>query len=158
MHMMNTEELSTNWDNQGHIDAVRKLLKQFACELECRGIDHDRSKLEHPEVQVFARYISRLEDTTYGSEEYDQLLGEMKGALGHHYAGGRHHPEFHDEGVDGMTLVDLVEMLCDWIAATKRHKDGDILNSVEVNTERFGISDQLRRIFLNTIREYRQWA
>lgn len=157
MHMMNTEELSTNWDNQGHIDAVRKLLKRFASELDCRGIDHDRSKLEHPEVQVFARYISKLEESTYGGKEYNRLFGEMKEAIGHHHARNQHHPEFHDEGMDGMTLVDLVEMFCDWIAATKRHRDGDILRSVEVNAKRFGISDQLRRIFLNTIREYSQW-
>ena len=154
---MNDEELSTNWENQGHIDTVRKLLKRFACELECRGIGHDRSKLEHPEVQVFAQYISKLEDSTYGSKEYDQFLGEMRQALSHHHARNSHHPEHFDQGVDDMTLVDLVEMFCDWVAATKRHKDGDIFNSIEINTKRFGISDQLQKIFLNTIREYPRW-
>lgn len=157
MFMMSTEELSTNWDNQRHIDTVRRVLKQFACELECRGIDHDRSKLDHPEVQIFAQYISKLEDSTYGSEEYDRFLKEMRQAIDHHHVCNQHHPEHYDKGVDDMTLVDVVEMFCDWIAATKRHKNGDIFNSIEINTERFGVSDQLRRIFLNTIKEYPQW-
>jgi hypothetical protein len=38
-------------------------------------------------------------------------------------------------------------------AATLRHKDGDIRRSVEINQKRFGYSDELKRIFLNTIKE-----
>jgi len=58
-----------------------------------------------------------------------------------------------DKGLNGMSLLDLVEMLCDWKAATMRHNDGDILRSVEINQKRFGYSDELKSILLNTIRE-----
>ena len=52
-----------------------------------------------------------------------------------------------------MTLVDLVEMFCDWKAATQRMHDGNIRKSLEVNRKRFNISDQLTRIFENTVRK-----
>jgi hypothetical protein len=56
-------------------------------------------------------------------------------------------------GISGMTLLDLTEMLCDWKAATLRHNDGDIRKSIEINQKRFGYSDELKRILLNTLRE-----
>ena len=52
-----------------------------------------------------------------------------------------------------MTLIDVIEMLCDWIATTKRMKDGDIFKSLEIQKERFGISGQLYQISCNTIKE-----
>ena len=56
-------------------------------------------------------------------------------------------------GIYGMSLLDLIEMLADWKAATARHADGDILKSIEINKKRFEIPDQLVGIFLNTLRE-----
>jgi hypothetical protein len=53
--------------------------------------------------------------------------------------------------VDGMNLLDLVEMFCDWKAATMRHADGDISRSITQNTERFSLSPQLAQIFQNTV-------
>lgn len=51
----------------------------------------------------------------------------------------------------GMNLVDVLEMLCDWKAASIRHNDGDILKSLEIQKTRFGISDELYQILRNTI-------
>lgn len=42
-------------------------------------------------------------------------------------------------------------MWADWNAAVKRNKDGDIRKSVEINSKRFNLSDQLIDIFNNTI-------
>lgn len=52
-----------------------------------------------------------------------------------------------------MSLVDLVEMLSDWRSATKRNKDGNLVKSIEINCQKYGISPQLRKIFENTVRE-----
>ena len=49
-----------------------------------------------------------------------------------------------------MTLVDIVEMLCDWKAASLRHNDGNLLKSIEINANRFGYDDQLKQILINT--------
>lgn len=59
-----------------------------------------------------------------------------------------------EHGIHGMTLLDLVEMFCDWKAATLRHKDGDIRRSIELNQKRFGYSDDLKRILLNTVEDW----
>lgn len=56
-------------------------------------------------------------------------------------------------GIRGMSLLDLVEMLCDWKAATMRHLDGDIGRSIEINQKRFGYTDEMKAILQNTVRE-----
>ena len=118
--------------------------------LEHRGTIHDQSKLQSPEIEIFDEYTSRLKNTTYGSDQYKQYLKEMQVALDHHYTNNRHHPE-HFESISSMNLIDIVEMLCDWKAATLRHADGDIRKSIEINQERFGFSDELKQILINTV-------
>lgn len=49
-----------------------------------------------------------------------------------------------------MNLVDIVEMMCDWISSSQRHADGNILKSIEINKGRFGLSDQMTSILQNT--------
>lgn len=134
-----------------HIAVVRSFLLDVVKELLDRAHGHDASKLVDPERDTFDVYTAKLRDTTYGSDEYRDCLQGMSGALAHHYANNRHHPEHHADGIDGMNLIDLVEMICDWLAATKRHADGDIGRSIEINQERFGYDDQLKRILLNTV-------
>lgn len=57
-------------------------------------------------------------------------------------------------GIDGMSLLDVMEMIIDWKAATERMKDGgDIRASLVHNTERFHLSPQLASILANTIKE-----
>jgi hypothetical protein len=50
-----------------------------------------------------------------------------------------------------MNLIQLTEMLCDWIAATRRHADGDIRRSIDQNAERFGYGEDLKRLLHNTV-------
>jgi len=54
-------------------------------------------------------------------------------------------------GVEGMNLIDILEMIADWQAASERHGDGDIRRSIEINAKRFNLSDQLTAILLNTV-------
>lgn len=55
--------------------------------------------------------------------------------------------------LDGMSLLDILEMLCDWKAAGERHANGTIERSLTVNRERFKIGDQLFHILENTVNE-----
>ncbi len=55
--------------------------------------------------------------------------------------------------LNNMSLLDIIEMLADWKAATMRHADGDFAKSLEINRQRFGISDQLHHILVNTAKE-----
>lgn len=138
-------------DTYRHIGDVRAGLRKVIERLLRRAELHDASKLVSPECEVFDEMTPKLRDCTYGSEEYKGYLAEMKVALDHHYAWNSHHPEHYADGIRGMDLLDVIEMLCDWIAATKRHADGDILRSIEINQERFGYSDELKQILINTV-------
>lgn len=142
---------ATNYETFRHIERVRNLLNQFASELLKRGELHDQSKLTSPEVEVFAEYTPKLSGCTYGSDEYKSYLSAMKPALEHHYANNSHHPEHYENGVDGMSLLDLVEMFCDWKAASERHANGDIRRSIEINQSRFNITPQMAKIMNNTV-------
>lgn len=112
-----------------------------------------RNTARGSEKEIFDQFTPLLKNSTYGSEEYKKFLTEMKVGLDHHYENNSHHPEHFDNGIQGMSLFDLLEMLCDWKAATMRHADGDIHKSIEINQKRFGYSDELKKIFLNTLYE-----
>lgn len=139
-------------DTLRHIVRVAELLNGVAADVAARGPAHDASKLVDPEKATFDEFTPKLKHSTYGSDEYKGFLAEMRVGLDHHYAHNRHHPEHFEEGVAGMTLVDLIEMLADWKAATERHEDGDLARSLEIQRERFGISDQLAQVLENTAR------
>lgn len=142
-----------------HINKVRIMINDVIQDLGNRADEHDASKLESPEFEIFMEYTPKLKNSTYGSEEYKGFLREMKVALDHHYAENRHHPEHFPKGIEDMNLVDLIEMLCDWKAATMRHADGDIYKSLEYNKDRFNIPDSLYKVLLNTVDDYNdQWT
>lgn len=153
--MTNETNHDSRHDTIEHILRVRELLYITQNKLEERGFAHDRSKLEEPEKSAFDRLKAlSLSGMVYGSEGYRACLRAEKPAIQHHYAANSHHPEHFENGVDGMTLLDVVEMLMDWKAATERMKDGgDIRASLVHNTERFKLSPQLASILGNTIKE-----
>ena len=133
-----------------HIRRVTELVHKVCKELLNRADKHDKTKLRYPEKAVFDKFTPNLKKTTDGSEEYDNDTDEMSPALKDHYAANSHHPEHYENGIDGMDLIDIVEMFCDWKAASERHEDGDLHQSIEHNKGRFGMSDQLVSIFKNT--------
>lgn len=174
-----------------HIHKVRALIFGMIQELDNRARNHDLSKLESPEKEIFGEFTPELAKTEYGSQEYKDLLAKVKPAIDHHYSKNRHHPEHwpvqeseYDEvmsyinqlksfdpenpsikwlesyakslnsRVNSMTLIDILEMLVDWKAAGERNKNGNIRKSLEVNTERYGLSPQLKKIMENTVREH----
>lgn len=141
-------------DTKAHIEKVGEYMGIIFHEISRRIRDHDASKLVDPEKTTFDRVTPQLKGSTYGSDEYKTFLADMKPALDNHYAKNRHHPEHFQDGVHGMTLVDIVEMFCDWAAATHRHEDGNIGKSVDINKERFNFDEDLACIFVNTAQEY----
>jgi len=137
-----------------HSLRVGALMSAAIKELADRSVRHDLSKTQDPELAVFNEYTPKLEHSTYGSDEYKGFLDAMGDGLRHHYAANRHHPEHFTNGIAGMTLIDLVEMLADWKAATERHADGDLAKSLEIQKGRFQMSDQLASILRNTAEHF----
>lgn len=148
-----TPVYDSTFDTQAHIIQVRHLLFRAITNLLDRSLKHDGSKLDEPEKAIFDEYTPKLKETIYGSQEYWGFLREMQPALDHHYANNSHHPEHFPNGIQDMTLLDLVEMLCDWKAATMRHEGGDLLESIGINVKRFNISPELYTILSSTAKE-----
>lgn len=145
------EERSTNYATLLHIRNVGLFMNRMIKIMLDRSANHDRSKLHDPELGTFTEYTPKLKTAEYNSPEYKQFLVDMKPALDHHYANNPHHPEYYPNGVAGMNLIDLMEMLCDWKAAGLRSKNGDLRKSIEANAERFKLDPQLKAILLNTV-------
>lgn len=156
-----TPTLDSRPDTYAHQANVRGLLLGVARDLTHRAHVHDDSKLCEPELACFDEFTEKLAGTTYGSPEYKAHLEEMQVGLRHHYEANDHHPEHYGEveeiagrlqgGIHDMNLLQLTELLCDWIAATRRHDDGDIRRSIDQNAERFGYGEELRRLLHNTV-------
>ena len=91
-----------------------------------RYMSHDSSKYESPE---FHPYVWRYWRTKWAKEgKVDTRFTEafasldvdryITKAVWHHVQHNRHHPEYHLDH-DDMTLVDLIEMVCDWYAMSE---------------------------------------
>lgn len=149
--MLSLEQKACNFETSKHIARVRELLNKIIVELLARGENHDKSKLESPEVEIFTELTPKLANLTFGSEEYKESLKELGPALEHHYANNRHHPEFHKRGIEDMNLIDIIEMLADWKASSELQNNGNLRKSLDINGKRYGLSDQLMSIMENTI-------
>jgi hypothetical protein len=137
-----------------HIQRVRYYVGLAVDNLRSRAANHDQSKLVDPELPHWDEATPKLQTLTYGTEEYKQSLRDLKPAVDHHYSVNDHHPEFYEDGIRGMSLMALLEMVCDWKAASERMgKKRSFEEGIVHNQERFGYSDELADILRNTARE-----
>ena len=147
-------EYNSYVDTMKHRIDVHSYMLKLTKIIDKRSREHDATKLDPIEKEIFDKVTPKLKTLTYGSDEYNEQLKEMDKALKHHYKNNSHHPEHYEDGISGMDLIDLVEMICDWKAASERHDDGDIMKSIEINQKRFGYSDELKSILRNTVERH----
>lgn len=116
----------------------------FCTEIKRRAACHDESKLHPPEKEKFdfVGTHKHLSGQKYGSPEYQKSLEYLGEALEHHYEMNDHHPQHFKNGTSDMNLMQFVEMWLDWVAACLRNKDGNIMESIKVNKERFSIPEE----------------
>lgn len=136
-----------------HIRKVQARINEVQTNLYERAQQHDLSKLREPELRGYAALQTRLAAVEYGTDEYRAALAAAQPTIQHHYAENDHHPEHWPNGVADMSLLALIEMLCDWKAASERTKQGSIGRSLEVNADRFGLDAQLASILRATVAE-----
>lgn len=142
-------------DTLTHIRKVQARLGVVIHELRARAELHDASKLEEPEKSGYDLLGQSLHSVTYGTPEYYAVMNDplIKGAIRHHVETNSHHPEAHEGGVNGMSLLDLAEMFADWKAASERGGGVSFAEGLATNIKRFGIDEQLASILENTVRE-----
>jgi hypothetical protein len=140
-------------DTLEHMRKVEVRINEAIGNLRHRAMVHDDSKLIEPEKSGYDVLTIKLKDCVYGSDDYKAALAEAQPVIQHHYAANDHHPEHWPNGINDMSLLSILEMLCDWKGASERTKQGSIAQSLEVNAKRFGIDPQLASILANTVRE-----
>lgn len=139
-----------------HKDRLSKYLSKFIISLVERSVIHDNSKFDPIEFEPYAYAVEEFKKHPFGTEGYDKIKESLGEAVTHHYANNRHHPEHFETGINEMDLVDLLEMLADWKAASQNQTNGsqDLMKSISIQTEKYGISPQLRQILINTAKNY----
>lgn len=134
-----------------HRARIQQLLSEFTAEMSKRATFHDLSKFGPEELNPLAKMqktVSENGEAAYGTDDYKERLKILEPMLDHHYLRNSHHPEHYINGIDGMSLFDIVEMFFDWKAASERG-DNSVMG-LTASKERFNISDQLHNIFKNT--------
>lgn len=140
-------------DTREHIGKVRYHMATILAILAERSNAHDLSKLEEPELSGYEGLSTALQGLTYGTPEYRAAFAPFKEVIQHHYASNRHHPEHWANGIADMSLLDIIEMLADWKAASERG-GGDFKHSLEVSIARFHFDDdRIGEILTNTAKE-----
>lgn len=134
-----------------HIEDVNHLLIQSASELLNRAQKHDQSKLGPEEHEKFSLAAARFKEpgNEYGTEGYEKTKEWLGSALAHHYANNSHHPEHYENGISGMNLFDLLEMLIDWKAASAR-RSADGMLDLSVNRTNHKVPEELMTAIRNT--------
>ena len=128
-----------------YIERVCGILKE-------RATVHDLTKLSDPEFSIFVSTRERFKKVNYGTKEYEALTEEAKEAVDHHYRHNRHHTAYHKNGINDMNLIDLIEMVCDWLSAQNRSPDKTIWDTLDYAQRKYKIDKQLLSIMANTLR------
>lgn len=129
---------------KAHIARVRSHLDIFIQLLYKRAINHDSSKLSPDELPLWEQ-MDLEPRYPYGTPEYKDKIERYKKVFDKHYGSNRHHPEHYPNGIADMTLVDIVEMLCDWIGYK---------NNVSYKEATKIVADQMLRYKIITEDEY----
>jgi len=119
-----------------HRAKVQETLETVASKLKQRAFSHDLSKFNASEFDGMSNKLDQLEETEFGSSEYYKILKSLKNELGEHYFKNRHHPEHYIDKIESMSLIDLLEMIADWKAASKSVRFSDTLDTC---FERFNV-------------------
>lgn len=136
-----------------HISEVKENLEQIATQLRQRGESHDRTKLQSLEFDAFVSTREQFKKANYGTPEYQACVDAVKPAVDHHYKNNRHHTAFYANGINDMTLIDIIEMIADWKAASRRSPDKKFVDTLDFAKNKYQIGDQLFGVIVNTFKE-----
>lgn len=137
-----------------HKKSVKRRLQFIARELLKRAESHDDSKLQYPELGWLIT-MDKEGKVPYGSPEYFEKQKRWKCFFDHHYSLNPHHPDhFSVEGTNGMSIIDIVEMVCDVISYFDDLPTEKAFEIIKEQKGRFGFSDELANIMVNTLTRY----
>jgi len=135
-----------------HKEIVRNLMYNLSDLIRSRGENHDNSKIEDPEFDLWVEHFIPEEKRDPEDGNFQETKKLLEEVITIHHRKNRHHPEFHGStGLKGTTLVDLIETLCDWIATTTKQDKGNLRVTIEMMRDKYKFSKELEQVFLNTL-------
>lgn len=141
-----------------HKKKVKDRMLFLAKEIIKRAEEHDDSKLKPPEINWLIE-MDKEPKVEYGTPEYFEKIKKWDKFFKHHYKNNNHHPaHYNEQGVYGMTIVDLVEMMCDVISYIKELHVYQASNIIKEQKERFDIDEGIAQILINTLNYYFTWV
>jgi len=152
------EETKTVVKLLAHNVRVTSYLAYLADAMKMRALIHDASKFSDDEFPGYVRVNRIAREHEYGSLEYMQSIKET-GAIALHFAKNSHHPEHYPNGIDDMTLLDIIEMVTDWKAASETYGQTSLEDALVIHTERFGLRNEhlyLIRLVIEALRQGRR--
>ena len=138
-----------------HKTRVAIKMSALAREITRRGNVHDNSKFKTPEVEIYSAHFNELNNAKYGSPEYDKALNNIKPALNHHNEVNDHHVQHFEDGIFGMDLIQILEMLCD-ISVAAESKGDDIIDTLPTWMSRNGVPENYYMILKNTLEHIKE--
>lgn len=137
-----------------HIRQVGGFLVDASSELARRAVRHDASKWTSNEWDDLVKVAPEYNKTVYGTEEYNSCREKLKPGIAHHEKANSHHLGHYPNGIAGMDLFDVIEMICDCKAAASRGVNSDIREYFQRAGKQHGWSEDLTQVILNTIDRY----
>jgi len=134
-----------------HISEVRRNLALIQSNLEGRGIVHDLSKLTEIEFDAFVSTRPEFEKANFGTPEYQECVDAIRPAIDHHHFNNRHHTQFFTNGFADMNLLDILEMLADWQAASRRSPNLTFKDSLPRAFKQYSIPENMQKHILSTL-------
>lgn len=140
-----------------HKEQIAMLLAKFAAELTYRAAIHDNSKFSPDEFNVHSDNVHHFNKYQFNTKEEQELRHRLSPASISHRKRNRHHPEYFENGIDGMNIIDLLEMICDWKSASTRVPGDSLRKGFPILKEKYNISPQLLKILENTARDFKMY-
>lgn len=138
-----------------HQNAVKRWLAHFSMILQSRAIKHDESKLQEPEYSLWKK-MDEEPRYPYGTKEYSSKLKRWQHLFKLHWKDkrNRHHPEHFTSPVVEMDLMDMIEMLCDWLGYKEAVSYSEASKLVDNQCKRFNFPEEFKNLLLNTLANY----
>lgn len=135
-----------------HKTTVVQYLLYITEDLRHRAVVHDDSKLDQFEKDMYDALSKEYKHHKSKSNISEKSKMIIKRGLEHHYCLNNHHPEHFKNGINDMTLIDIIEMLCDWMTYADRcHKD--INEIIDYYQHKYNFSNEFKTLINNTIKD-----
>jgi hypothetical protein len=140
-----------------HKEKVATNMLQINNELVKRMYCHDNDKISDDIIfDVYEEYNSKLRAEKYDSPMFKEYARIMHPGVVRHTSKERHHFYDRNNPMENkeVDLIDLIEVLSDWVGATQRDKNINIESALEHNFNKYNIPEDFRTLMMNTYINY----